>query len=198
MYLPLAAVVAAAVLGGYGALQRLEARGLVSREFRRAAGFGAVSACALLLGTATHMRNDVYATEVSIWADTVAKAPHNARAHVHLANALRGERGDLAERHYRLAVELNPSCSEAHTNLGGLLARSQPEQSVPHLRKALQLKPRNADAHNNLANALARLGRLEEAIGHYRETLRLEPGHPQAQANIQIVLAMQRDGRQGP
>jgi hypothetical protein len=198
MYLPLAAVVAAVVLGGYRALQWLEARGGISGEFRRVAEFGAVSACVLVLGTATYLRNSVYATEVSVWADTVAKAPHNARAHVHLANALRAERGNLAEHHYRLAVELNPSCSEAHTNLGGLLARRQPEQSVSHLRKALELAPRNADAHNNLANALARLGRLEEAIDHYRETLRLKPSHPQARANIEVVAAMQRNGRPGP
>jgi tetratricopeptide (TPR) repeat protein len=191
MYLPLAAVAVAAVVGGYELFLRLEAAGRLTPERRRFWAFGTAAACTAALGIATFLRNDVHATEASLWADTVAKAPHNWRAHVHLGNALRKDRPDLALRHYRLAVQLNPGCSEAHNNLGGMLARVRPELAIRHYRKALELKPNNADAHNNLANALARQGRFDEAIGHYRRTLRLQPEHAEARANMKIVLAVQ-------
>ncbi len=40
------------------------------------------------LGFVTHMRNALYADEVSFWADVTVKAPHNARAFTNLGVAL--------------------------------------------------------------------------------------------------------------
>ena len=88
MYLPLAAVVAAAVLGGYAACRGLARRGWLSRP---AAGllFGCAAAAAgVTLGTLTFQRNKDYRSGLSIWQDTAAKAPHNARAQCNLGVAL--------------------------------------------------------------------------------------------------------------
>jgi Flp pilus assembly protein TadD len=193
MYLPLSAVVVFVVISGYWVMEWLVAAGWLRRERRPAWAVGLVASCALLLGVATHLRNEIYGSAVSLWTDTVSQAPHNGRAHIHLGNALRNDRPDLALKHYRLAVEINPASSEAHNNLGAMLARSHPEAAIPHCRAALELTPDNADAHNNLANALARRGCFDEAIRHYQETLRLEPRHASARENMKIVAVMQRD-----
>ena len=63
---------------------------------------------------------------LSIWEDTVAKAPGNARAHNNLGVAL-ADRGriDEAIAQYQKALEIKPDYAEAHNNLGLALAESR-------------------------------------------------------------------------
>ncbi len=192
MYLPLAAVAAAVVIGVYKLSRRLaRRRGMPDGKLFRWQAMG-IGIAALLLGAATFARNEVYRNETALWGDVVQKAPHNARAHVYFGNALRGKRPDLALRHYQTATELQPSLGEAHNNLANLLQETRPDLAMQHYVTALEIDPGHVEAHNNLANLLARQGRFGEAVDHYREAIRLRPDYAQAQANLQIVLEMQR------
>jgi len=84
MYLPLAAVVAAVVLGGYGVIARRIAAGpRRDRALRLAAG--AVAVTVAVLAWLTQARNEVYATPGGIWLDVVRRQPGNARALWNLA-----------------------------------------------------------------------------------------------------------------
>ena len=110
---------------------------------------------ALTLGTVTYHRNADYQSDLSIWQDTVRKAPSNARADFNLGVAL-ADRGQVDEAIacYRKAVEIKPDYVEAHNNLGSLLGqRGRFDEAITHLQQVLEIKPDFAEAHDNLGNA---------------------------------------------
>jgi tetratricopeptide (TPR) repeat protein len=177
MYLPLVAVVALAVLGGFALAGR--------RSLIVCAGL------AVGLGWATVRRNDDYRSELALWSDTVAKRPENVRAHYTLGTVLFAlGRADEAIGEYETALRLKPDSAEAHNDLGNALTRlGRAGEAVPHYEAALRLAPQSADAHNNLGNALRRLGRLDEARMHYEAALRARPNSADAHNNLGNLLA---------
>ena len=88
MYLPLAAVVTAVVLGGYVLGQSLVDRGVVAARTATAVGGCLVLAASVTLGYVTYQRNKDYQSEIALWQDTVNQRPNNCRAHDSLGNAL--------------------------------------------------------------------------------------------------------------
>jgi protein O-mannosyl-transferase len=190
MYLPLAAVVAGVVVGGWVAGQWLVGRGTIRPPVLRVTcGVLALFAVATL-GLLTFRRNTDYHDALSLWEDTVAKAPNGARAHNNLGIALvnRG-RIDEAIVHYRKALELAPDYNEAHYNLGlALKDLGQFDEAIAEYEKALKLAPDHPDSHNNLGLLLARRGRVDEAIAHYRTALELKPDLAEPYNNLGNAL----------
>jgi len=218
MYLPLAAVVAAAVIGAHE---------LLGRRAPKAAAL-ALFAVLVALGSATYGRNQVYSSEQSLWQDTVRKAPENPRAHCNLGYTYSAQgRLDAAARcylkaleidvmyfgahyglacvldeqgktdeaiaHYRRAVQIHPRFANAHYNLAILLRRQgETDQAVAHYQQALQINPRLANAHYNLGNIFASQGRLEEAIAHYHRALAINPAFLEARAMLDKVTRLHR------
>jgi tetratricopeptide (TPR) repeat protein len=150
MYLPLAAVVTLAVL----LLWRFRVRYVI------------LASVAVLFVVVTVRRNADYASDLSIWSDTVAKRPGNARARVNLGAALVGRgRLDEAEAQFGTAAQLRPRYADAQHNLGVLLAvRGETEHAIAHLREALRLEPGNERARANLARLLAQAGQTNGAV----------------------------------
>lgn len=184
-YLPLAAVLAAGVLG---------LRALVG--LRATCGLCAATLAAGVVATAG--RNRDYQSELRLWSDTVAKAPANYRAHNNLGLLLADQAGRLQEAraHFETALRLKPDDADAHSNLAVLLSRRPEEraEAIRHYAIALQVKPDRAAAHNNLANLLAAdPGRAAEARHHYEVALRLKPGQPETHHNFAQLLANQLD-----
>jgi tetratricopeptide (TPR) repeat protein len=179
MYLPLAAVVAAAVLGAFEIGQQLlnKRQGVV---LGYVAG-GAVVALTFL----TIQRNQDYNSAVTIWRGAVEMRPNNPRALYNLGAALL-ETGKLQDAigYLEQAVRIQPNFADAHNSMGVALAQAgRVQEAITHYERALQIKPNFADAHNNLGIALMRQGRLPEAIGHYEQALRIQPDYVQAQCN---------------
>lgn len=193
MYLPLAAVMALAVTGGYLGL------GVVvrDRKFRIAAGIALAAVVAGGLGTLTRKRNVDYASALSIWTDTVSKQPGNFRAQNNLANFLSEEgRFDEAIVHYREAVLLQPGEQPIHKSLAQLLTlRGRHAEAVVWLKRSLALKPDDAVAHCDMAYGLARLQRTEEAMQHYREAMRLAPEWDRPPNNLAWLMATHPNAR---
>ena len=96
MYLPLAAVLTAVVVGGSIVGEGLVRRGWLPGRAGVVGGVCLVALAAVVLGLLTFRRNEAYRTELSIWEDTVEKVPDNACAHGDLGNALVQD-GRLAE-----------------------------------------------------------------------------------------------------
>jgi tetratricopeptide (TPR) repeat protein len=189
MYLPLASVVVLAVGGGHALLARHRAA--------RAAGAGLAVVVVAALAVLTARRNEVYASELSIWADTVAKAPRNHRAHNNLGNALlEAGRPDEAMAHYAEAVRLSPDYASAHNNLGTvLLRRGRRAEAVAHYTEAIRLNPGFVQARYNLGNMLLDAGDVDGAIAQYAEALRLSPAWAEVYNNLGTALLAQ--GRLG-
>ncbi len=172
MYLPLAAPLTLLAIGAY-----------------TIAGRRALLAMALVVagGAALSIRrNHDYRSQLSIWADTVAKVPEVAGAHLNLGAAWRAT-GQLerAMQHYQIAARLSPNLSEAHNNIATILLQSdRPEEAIEYCMNALRLKPKFPAAHSNLGSALTRTGRLEEGFEHLQTAVRLNPELAPAQSNL--------------
>jgi tetratricopeptide (TPR) repeat protein len=185
MYLPLAAVSVLAVVALRQCLGRL-----------------ALPTClvlASLLLAATWRRNTTYQTLPGIWADTVAKAPMNPRAHNNLGIALQDLPGRLddAVAEYNEAIRLNPGYADVHLNLGNALLKipGQSAAAIGQYEQALLLEPSLVEAHFNLGSALdAVRGRTDEAIAQYKEALRLRPDYAEAYFNLGCAVAKKPGG----
>jgi tetratricopeptide (TPR) repeat protein len=180
MYLSLAAVAGAAVLGLYACMGRWSLIPL--------------AAVAIALGTLTFQRNRDYGSAVAIWRDTAAKRPGNARAHNGYGFVLSGIPGsrDQAISEYEAALRIDPGLAEAHNNLGIALAGipGRLPEAVDQYRAAIRINPGFAQAHNDLGAALAGVpGREREAIEEYEAALRIDPDYAEAHNNLGIALA---------
>jgi tetratricopeptide (TPR) repeat protein len=176
MYLPLAAVAVVAVMGIY----RLLGQETVV----------AVLVLVIGLGTLTWRRNQDYRSELTIWGDTVAKRPNNARARNNLGNALL-DAGRLPEAigQFELALRLDPNLAQAQLNYGVALTRmGKTQEAVGHWEQALRIKPDYAEAHNNLANVQLQVGNVREAISHYEQALQIKPDYAMAHNNLGVAL----------
>ena len=79
------------------------------------------AALALVLGSLTVMRNQVYQNEISLWEDTVTQSPNKARVHNNLGYAYKlAGRKNEAIREFRIALKLDPDYYKARNNLAGL------------------------------------------------------------------------------
>jgi len=181
IYLPLVGVSAAVVALVY----RLRARLLLP--------FAA--AAALAFATLTFARNSDYRTQVSIWADTVAKIPSSSRARNNYGQALQSI-GRLAEAHaqFEAAIQINPRYAGAYANLAssfGLLG--QHDRAVAAAQRAVELEPTDAHASYNLGIALMHSGRLPEAALALAAATQKRPTFAEAFAWLgQVMLQLNR------
>jgi tetratricopeptide (TPR) repeat protein len=179
MYLSLAAVVTAGVLALYTLIGR---RSII-----------VFAAAVTGLGWLSILRNEDYRSGLTIWRDTVAKCPGNARAHFNLAATLMSlGRSQEAIAEYETALQIQPDYEEAHNNLGLILSNipGRSPEAISHYEAALRIKPNCAEAHNNLGLILSNIpGRSPEAISHYEAALRINPDYIAAHYNLARMLA---------
>ena len=190
LYLPLAAVVVVAVVGGHGLLQFLFARWGTPEHLRRWAQAVPVVAVVAILGYMTVHRNADYRSQFVMWSDVVAKRPDNPRAHNNLGSALYKEgRPEEAIPHYLEAIRLKPDYAEAHRNLAVVLGgQRRSQEAIVHYAEVVRLMPEWAKAQNELGIALFAAGQLDEAIAHFNEAVRLKPAAPEVRYNLGKVL----------
>ncbi|NBR58644.1 MAG: tetratricopeptide repeat protein [Opitutaceae bacterium] len=176
MYLPLLAV----IILGLALLNKIAGRYYVIL----------VSLLALFLGGATYFRQQIYQSELSLWADTVVGAPNNQRAHLNLGQILyqRG-RFSEAEQHFTTALRLKPAYAEAHYNLGLTnMKLDRRVEAIAQFEAALQLVPDYAVAHNDLAIALVQTGQIAAAQLHFEGALQARPDFAGAHFNLANLL----------
>ena len=176
MYLPLAALIIAAAIGLHAWL---------GRQFI----VGAI-VLALALGAVTFDRNRDYRDALTLWEDTAAKRPANARAHNNLGIELaRVQRSAEAAAHFELALQASPNDAELHNNLGNVLAQlGRDADALPHFEQSVRLKPTSAAAQLNLANAYLRAGRAENAVTHFEAAEQLTPLDADAHTSLGVAL----------
>lgn len=183
MYLPLAALMVAAVLGTHA----------LARRFGRTLTLALAAAgliIAAALGAATHARNQDYQSSLTLWQDVVRKRPGNARGHQELALAYaRLGRLPDAFTEYREAIRILPGYSKAHHNYASALADAgQNDAALAEYILATRIDPNLAEAFYGAANILRTQGHLPEAIAAYAEAVRLKPNFAPALNNLANLL----------
>ncbi|MFZ1055016.1 MAG: tetratricopeptide repeat protein [Opitutaceae bacterium] len=191
-YLPLAAVVTAAVLGVQSAASRWGGLGRARTPVLASLAV-AVVAC---LGTATAFRNRAYVDELSLWRDTVAKRPLSALAEANLGKALldlgRTEEGIA---YCQKAITLDPNKPAARYNLGlAYETEGRWDAALVEFVAAADLNPRLVYADFRAGRLLDRLGRGADAERFLRMALANAPDLAEAHGSLGAALALQ--GRQ--
>jgi tetratricopeptide (TPR) repeat protein len=188
LYLPLAAAMVGVALALFAACAALWGeRGAANR-----AGLVASLAVASVYAAVTIHRNALYGAETALWADTAAKVPGNARAHLHLGRALyEANRIPEAEQQFRLALGLQPYGNyDAQFDLGdALLREGRVPEAAAHLAEAVALKPDSPEAQSSWGDALFATGRVGEAAERYAQAARLAPDNPLPRYNLGNALA---------
>ncbi|HEY4258087.1 MAG TPA: tetratricopeptide repeat protein [Candidatus Udaeobacter sp.] len=211
MYLPLAAIIVAIVVGGWHVLGRRSVPIFV--------------AIAIVFGALTARRNIDYRSAISIWQDNIAKRPDSPRPYGELASALSNAgrvpealaayetavrllpnypkvrhnyavalaaagRLDEAVAQFELALAQLPTLADARYELGNVRhEQGRNAEALACYEEATRLRPDFALAHNNAANILANFGRTEEALAHYAAAAHADPNLPDAQYNWANTLA---------
>ncbi len=115
LYLPSVGAFAAAVSAFFLLAGR---KGTVSQPALRLL-VAAIAVAAMLLGTATFRRNDLWNDRLALWQDTEQKSPGDPLPHANVGY-LYEEQGDLPEaiKHYQAALSVSPTYLNARFNLG--------------------------------------------------------------------------------
>jgi len=145
------------------------------------------------LATLTLQRETVFASDFSLWIDTLQVSPDSAVAHSGLGWAL-CQKGQLDEAifQYQRALKINPDMAETRNNLGlAFYQKGQWDDALTQYQKAQDLKSDTAQIPNNIGLALAQKGRLDEAIVQYRKALSISPYFAEAHNNLGMALAQQ-------
>jgi tetratricopeptide (TPR) repeat protein len=136
----------------------------------------------LALAIGTHVRNETWRTEETLWADVIAKSPANGRAWMNYG-LTRMARGDYAgaKSDFDRAAVLTPNYSLLEINQGIVEDALGDETAAEgHFRRALALNP-DVNAHFYYARWLVRRGRAPEALPHLQIATRQSPAFVDAQ-----------------
>jgi Flp pilus assembly protein TadD len=163
-YLPLIAPVTLAVAG---------LASLLNANIFKCAGIALV----LVLSALTFQRAQVFATEESLFRDTLAKNPAASDAHNDLGVILaKRQNYSEATAHFLAAIQSNPDNAGARLNLGQALAMNGKfTEAEPHFQAAIKIKTNDPQAHKRFADALGQQGRNQEAIVQLQVALCLKP-----------------------
>jgi Flp pilus assembly protein TadD len=178
MYLALAAVLTLVVVALYRGLGRSVA---LITTFAVAIGFIVV----------TSHRNTVYRDPLTLWTDTLTKAPDNSRAITNVGLALIAlGRVPEAQQHFAAAVRRLPNVVDLRINhANALTLTGRFDEALAEITAALQLDPANFQVHGNLGITLAQSGRVAEALPHFTRAVELKPSSAENHRNLALALA---------
>ncbi|MBF0327756.1 MAG: tetratricopeptide repeat protein [Nitrospirae bacterium] len=137
------------------------------------------------LGIASHMRNRVWQSNISLWEDVISKSPNKARGYDFLGTAYyQREIYDRALLNFDAALKMNPNFYMAYNNRGLLLARTgNLINAVADFERALKLNPLFVAAYYNRAFVYSQLGNNDMSIADYTNAISLRPNFADAYNN---------------
>ncbi len=199
MYLPLAAVLAAAVAGTFLIGRRCLAPLATDARLRFRLGAGisglALVPVVLILGSMTRERNRQYTAEIGLWQVTLAAQPDNQRARLAYGVALMSERRFAdAERELQHVVDADSFDWLAHSRLGAAqAAQGKLDSAIVHLERAVALRPDAVDAHRWLAQAYVTQHSDSLALAHFNRALAAQQDDVAMLVQMARILATSDD-----
>jgi len=151
---------------------------------RGARGLVALTLCVLVVLTV--QRNPVWASELTLWEDAVAKAPVSDLAHLRLGVAYRKlGRIDEARTEFETALVLRPRNAPALNNLGNVRKISADTAGAEQAyTQALEILPSYPEPMMNLATLYNETGRQAKALRLFRRAQSLAGPRPELLNNI--------------
>jgi tetratricopeptide (TPR) repeat protein len=157
----------------------------------------ALPACAIavlaLYGYGTHLRNNVWRSEESLWRDVVEKSPGNGRGLMNygLTQLSKGNIGGAYD-YFRRASFLTPNYSTLEINLGVASgALHLDAESEVHFRRAIALASRDSQPHYYYGRWLRERARIQEAMSELRQSATLNPADLDSRYLLMAIYAGQ-------
>lgn len=193
MYFPFVGLVLAVTWGCALVVAGLSARADVT-ILRRSVALAAVAVLAAY-GYGTHVRNETWRTEESLWRDVTQKSPHNGRGLMNYGlTQMRLGRDTVALEYFERASVFVPNYPALEINLGvanGDLRRGA--EAERHFRRAIALAPGDDQTHFYYARWLREVGRSSESLAEAGIAYHLNPAVPSARTLLMRDLL--DDGR---
>lgn len=195
MYLPLVAVVIAAVIGSGELLRLVKSRLAISD--RAAAIMAAIMLAfvASALGCGTLLRNRDYQTAIGIWSDAIAKRPQSWMALNNLrAVVLENGQYERAILYCNMALQRRPKYADGYYNRGlAHEGKSDSNQAIRDYTRAIELKPDHAKAYNNRGIAYGVKGDFDRAIQDCTKAIEITPDFADAYYNRGLAFGQKGD-----
>jgi Tfp pilus assembly protein PilF len=125
----------------------------------------------------TFERNKVWQDDITLWKDSVEKAPDNARAYNNLGRAYGAKGLELdAIDAFKKAIALLPTYAIAHMNIAVSYSRlGKNSEAELHYKKAIYFYPELPEIYYNFGFFLYSTKRYEEAYTILNKYVRLDP-----------------------
>ena len=143
----------------------------------------------VMFSALTIKRNQVWANEVSLWADTLKKSPKKVRPIINLAYAYTSVGiFDLAVKYYEKALVLNPNVFATNYNLGNLyLERGREDDGLRLLQTAVLIRPEIPEIHGLLGEIYLKRKEINLAELHLKRAVEIKPDYAIAMRNLGII-----------
>ena len=137
----------------------------------------------------TIQRNQIWASEVLLWNDTLKKSPQKIRPVINLAHAYTTTGNiDLAVEYFEKALALNPNIFVTNYNLGNLyLKRGREEDALRLLQMAALIRPKIPETHELLGEIYLKRKQIELAEFHLKRAVEIKPDYALSMRNLGII-----------
>lgn len=154
----------------------------------------AAATIVVLLSIGAYKQTQTWKDDETLWAHSLAVTNDNDYANEKYASALQMKGGDanrdVAEKHFRTALSLNPHMVGSLNNLSVLLrSKGQLDEAAVFQKRASEEHPKWGLMHRNLASIYAQQRKYPEAIQSFEKAVQLSPGDLEACFNLGLVLS---------
>lgn len=178
-------------IGFFMALLAAGASGVTERSLRPVQA--TLVAVTVLFSVLTVQRNILWADNVAIWSDAVAKSGGKDRTYNNLGYWLnQAGRYEEAVAVLQKGLELHPDYVKMYMNLGiALSGLNRLNEAIAANREALELTPDNPKIANNLATLYLRQGMVPEGHALLLKALEINPKYGTAYYNLGCLMAQE-------
>ncbi len=154
----------------------------------------ALGAIVVVLAFLTYRRNQVWASDISVWEDAVAKSPAKPRVHFQLAHTY------YSNGRYQDAVNAYAAAAQVQKPDYGLLVDwglaydrlNEPDEAIAKLREAAALDP-TAHVYSQIGMVYAERSRWPEALEALAQAEKLDPNYDMIYDNRGGIRAKTND-----
>jgi tetratricopeptide (TPR) repeat protein len=133
-----------------------------------------------LLSGLTYARNEVWLSELSLWADAVQKSPNKARAHNNYGRglyALKNRVNEKAKREFETAIQLSPGWAiPYHNRAVCYFQEGDYDQAIALDLEAIKRKSDYKDALYQLGRSYSKLNQWDKARVYLERLTGMSPG----------------------
>ena len=144
-----------------------------------------------LLSGLTYARNEVWLSELSLWADAVKKSPNKARAHNNYGKglyALKNRVNEKAKREFETAIQLSPGWAKPYHNRAVCyFQEGDYDQAIALDLEAIKRKSDYKNALYQLGRSYSKLNQWDRARVYLERLTGMSPGSRYVSAYVDLL-----------